>query len=280
VFNVMPKQSKSEISDQDLDALVAKVLAQSGEAMAASRLQAGLKPTYRGGPDRVQLALARLVANGTAFRWPGSRSGWAARPYEAWLRDRALELLAAAPLTSGELAKRLPAAARVRVPGVLRQLVASGAIHAHPRQGRRRPFSTRPADALAYARPALEALVAGLAKQGLEEAAVREAIARWAWAAPPSGPSSDPGEAILTTMRELNPQVVHGAVVYLPHLRAALRDRFPDKVPFDRAVLALFEQRRVQLQAHSGPSHIKAEERESMIEDGSGSFYMAIGLRV
>jgi hypothetical protein len=109
--------------------------------------------------------------------------------------------------------------------------------------------------------------------------AVRAAMARWAGAATASTPTLAPSHVVLETMRELNPRVAEGDLVYVPHLRTALRDHFPDKVAFDRAVLALAEQRVVHLQSHPVPSQIKREERESMIDDGSGSFYMSIGLR-
>lgn len=66
----------------------------------------------------------------------------------------------------------------------------------------------------------------------------------------------------------------------LPHLRGAPKDRFPDKASFDRAVLALLERRRIQLQSHPVPSQPHSEQREAMIDNGARSFYMTIGLRL
>ena len=128
-------------------------------------------------------------------------------------------------------------------------------------------------------RPALRALFEQMAARGFGEAAVRAALSRQLLGAKPVSAVSRPDPAMLIArLRELNPQVDGGALVYLPHLRTAMRDALPEKSDFDRFVLSLLEQRRLQLQSHPVPSQLTPEERESMIEDGRGSFYMAIGL--
>jgi hypothetical protein len=69
-------------------------------------------------------------------------------------------------------------------------------------------------------------------------------------------------------------------LVYLPELRQALRHHFPDKRSFDQAILWLAQQGKVQLQSHDLPSQLSHEEREAMIDNGRGSYFMAVGLRM
>jgi hypothetical protein len=80
-------------------------------------------------------------------------------------------------------------------------------------------------------------------------------------------------------MKRLEPQVTQGALVYIPHVRQGLAGRFSEKTAFDRAVLALAAQRRVQVQTHPVPSQLTEAEREAMVPNGTGGYYIAIGLR-
>jgi len=63
-------------------------------------------------------------------------------------------------------------------------------------------------------------------------------------------------------------------------VRQALHERFADKTSFDRMILRLAEQGRVQLQSHDLPSQLSPEEREAMIPNPWGGYYMAIGIRM
>ena len=59
-----------------------------------------------------------------------------------------------------------------------------------------------------------------------------------------------------------------------------MREPFPDKASFDKAILHLAELEKVQLQSHSLPAELTEEERAAMIDNGRGSYFMAIGIRV
>jgi hypothetical protein len=267
----MPRIARAEISPAELDDLIVKAAAPS--ALAATSLRKALPPVYRPIEKLWQKILHRLVAEGRLYKWPGGKNGrYAAVPYEEFARARVQATLASCPRSKAEL-ERDSGVSRAALGSLLARMKAAGELYVY----RDRRYGSRPADDLEYVLKAdLDKLMRAHVGRGAAAEVVRAAIARWAGSTPP--PTS--GEAtIIETMRSLNPQVAQGAVVYLPHLRTALKDRFPDKASFDRAVLALAEQRRVQLQSHPVPSQIKPAERESMIEDGSGSFYMVIGLR-
>jgi hypothetical protein len=265
----MPKISKAEISPAELDDLIVKAATPS--ALAATPLRSAIPRPYRPRKkDEWPNVLMRLVSQGRLHKWKGGR--YATVPYEAFARERVRAALADGPRSKAELEKSSGVSPSALGP-LLAKMKAAGELHAHTQ----RRYGSRPAEDLEYVLLAdIEKLIRSHVRRGVAAEVVRVAIARWAGRGAPGAPSDS---AILDAMRQLNPRVEQGDLVYLPHLRTALKDRFPDKVSFDRAVLALTEQRRVQLQSHPVPAQIKPAERESMIEDGSGSYYILIGLR-
>ena len=81
-------------------------------------------------------------------------------------------------------------------------------------------------------------------------------------------------------MTSLKPAAAQGALVYIPDLRQALRSTFPDKESFDRAILELARLEKVQLQSHSLPAELTEDQRAAMIDNGRGSYFMAVGIRM
>jgi hypothetical protein len=85
---------------------------------------------------------------------------------------------------------------------------------------------------------------------------------------------------VFRAMTAIKPAAAQGALVYIPDLREALAKDFPSKESFDRMILQLAEGEKVQLQSHSLPAELTEEQRAAMIDNGRGSFFMAIGIRV
>jgi hypothetical protein len=52
-----------------------------------------------------------------------------------------------------------------------------------------------------------------------------------------------------------------------------------DKAAFDKAVLGLYRERRVYLDRHDYPQGLDAAARDQLVSDGSGSYFVVIGLR-
>lgn len=90
--------------------------------------------------------------------------------------------------------------------------------------------------------------------------------------------SDDDRERLLAVASQLDPQFKDGALLYIPHLRAALAPEWPESGRFERAVLGLVVRRTLQAQAHPTPAALKPEEKAAMIVVSSGMIYMAIGL--
>lgn len=62
-------------------------------------------------------------------------------------------------------------------------------------------------------------------------------------------------------------------------LRARVQGPGSAKDVFDRAVLYLYEARRVYLDRHDHPSLLSDSEREELVSDGAGNYYTGITLR-
>jgi hypothetical protein len=167
---------------------------------------------------------------------------------------------------------------------ILDEQVRGGTLHRHPKLGRRQTYGRGPADPTPHLAPLIEKAVRATARKGFAEAAVRRALVQLAGAhaspasAAEAADAADPAELIRATILALNPRAAEGALIFLPHVRIAVGGRL-DKPSFDRTLLALLSQERIQLQAHPVPVQLTPEEKEAMVPDGRGSYYMAVGLR-
>lgn len=271
------------ISTEDLDTLILKALGQANAPLSVTGLGRSLPRAYRLPAEGLRARLDALRRAGSIHAWP--RSTYWCRSFDEELRARVLTALAPGrAMTRSEIEKAVRIGSQ-RIPAVLRALVAEGRVHRHPRLGRRDPYAVAAAEPDAYVQTPLRKLIAAVAKSGFAREAVNAAIARQVRltddAAQPSavGGGTDDAQAIIDAMIALDPRVQTGALVYVPHVRYALSDRFPDKLSFDRVVLAMAAQCRVQVQTHPVPSRLTAEEREAMVPNGVGGFYNAIGLR-
>jgi hypothetical protein len=81
---------------------------------------------------------------------------------------------------------------------------------------------------------------------------------------------------LIGVMRQIEPGVDRGALVGARDLRRAVRMQ---KTQFDRAVLELARQGRLSLHRHDYPASLSAAEREELVTDGSGSYYVGMALR-
>jgi len=267
------------VPSADLDALLKKLVAQASDPLSVTRMRRSLPPGYRIPLDQLQERLLALARQGLLFEWPTQPKRYASRPLEAFVRERIIEVLTRhRTLTAAEISKKLPAVAKPLLAKILEKLIKERCVWKHPKIGRREPYGIAPPDPLDYLRPKLDKLVAILGKLGFSPTGIREAFQEYLKTLLPD--TEPDAQVILETMSRLNPHAARGALVYLPELRQALRDRFSDKASFDRAVLWLAEQGKVQLQSHDLPSVLSPEEREAMIDNGRGGYFIAIGIRM
>jgi hypothetical protein len=286
--------SESTPLQDPVEDLLVSVLARAGGPLAALALRralpAGMRPPVKG----VLAHLHALAAAGRIHPWPGKTERYAAVDARALAREQVQQALAAGPLTEVEVKRRVPKAVQPLVKDALAGLVAEGVVQHHPKLGARMPCGLGPPDPLDYLRPEIEAVFKRLVKRGFKEAALRAALGRYgtgpegaavgAGPARPAAPAGLPGPAadaeVIAAILRLNSQASRGALVYVADLRAALAGRLPGKEAFDRAILALAERGKVQLQSHAWPGRLSEAEKAALVPNGRGGYFDAIGLRL
>jgi hypothetical protein len=199
--------------------------------------------------------------------------------------DRVLtELLRDSAMTSPGIQKKLvrsfrgyPAKDREKlITARLAALVESGKLYKYPRLGKSRSikYSLRPAAASDYVgglRKQLDTLARAVASAGVTRddllAAVREAVFDQQTRA------DDLPQRILEYLKGKPGGISVG------RLRQEFGFPIERKGPFDAAVVALYQQHRVFLDRHDFPQGLDEAERNELVTDGSGNYFVVIGLR-
>jgi len=195
----------------------------------------------------------------------------------------ALELLKDRAFTPTEIKKNFPAHIHKYLLSFLGPLLNNGTIKWHPpRKGKLLSLQEpNPADFLSAE---IRKLFEKGGKLGFQAEAIVQAVQAQAKPSsahqPPALTSAEierTGFAVVTSLKSAAAQ---GALVYIPDLRQALRSTFPDEESFDRAILELARLEKVQLQSHSLPAELTEEQRAAMIDNGRGSYFVAVGIRM
>lgn len=257
--------ARPQISSAELETLVLDVMSAEGRPVTVTEIHRAMPKALRPAAKVLTGIVAALADAKRAFR-TGRR--YSAQP-DRTLHARILRLTENEARTATELAKQTRTSA-TRVREAIRELLASGELHAYPKQQRVIRYGAHAPTAPDLLRPELARLLASAKKLGLDEDAAKHALRKLLGSTAPSA------EPIVAAIRELESD---GALVYLPHLRTALAASYKDKPSFDRAVLGLLARGTIQLQSHPTPSLLGAAERDAMIEDGRGGYYSAIGVR-
>jgi hypothetical protein len=172
-----PQQGTAET---DVASAVHDVLAASTDPLTVAKILARFSLRLRAAGDQVRQCLQRQVAAGVLYRYPKYRS----QQDRYW--DRAMPVHIASllrqglrdgPLSLSELRRRLPAYAVQPMEDVLREQVAQGLLHRHPRPGRRggERFGISPPDAKEHLRPALASVFQKLQQLGFTRSHLRYA---------------------------------------------------------------------------------------------------------
>ena len=267
--------------NDDLDSFLETALIRADEplnlAAVIKALPAGKKPKQ----EEVRARLHGLVDAGRIHRWPGKAEKFAALSAQSLAREQVLRALSRGPLTESEIKGKLPTSLKTLVKSALGALVAEKTVTKHPKLGTRQPFGVGPPAAADYLPAEIAKAFKQLMKLGFGEPELRAALRRYAGGVEEVvGPTDAGAQEILAAMPRLNHQASRGALVYVAELRAALTQRFPDKPSFDRAVLELAEQGKVQLQSHAWPGRLSEGDKQALIPNGHGGFFDAIGLRL
>jgi hypothetical protein len=91
--------------------------------------------------------------------------------------------------------------------------------------------------------------------------------------------AADIPRLVLERVVQLEPAAANGAPVSVLALRRALAAELSDKQAFDRLLIGLAREYRVSLHRHDAPGALSEEERQALVADEYGNFYIGISLR-
>lgn len=258
----------------------------------ASRLKVPLKPTEA---ELTQI-LDEFVATGRLHRLPSTTARGAARYWTRSLNDFARsELLKAVeskgPQPAANLKKALKGFSEPQIQQVLQNALADRVLWRYPPLGKagkellgRKPPSPEP-----YLRDIGTQLAKSVAL--LREAQVpaddlRRAVVQLVEAAGirfagASHPASDSPQVpsivdLIDLMKRIEPGAARGTLVGSRDLR---RVAGLSKTDFDQAVLDLARQGRLSLHRHDYPASLTPAERDELVSDGRGTYYVGMALR-
>jgi hypothetical protein len=268
-------------ADQDLDVLLETVLARAVEPLSLTAVLKALPAGKKPAQQTVKAHLDELATAGRIHRWRGKTMKFWGVSQKRFVRDQVLQALAMGPLVQSEINRRARKSPQALVKAVLAELVGDKTVRKHPRLGKRQPFGIGPPDAVDYLSVGIGTMFKQLNKKGFESSELHAALRRYV-----DGIEACPGlagngaEEILAAIPRLNSQASRGALVYLTDLRAALTQQLQDKDAFDRAVLELARQGKVQLQSHPWPGRLSDSDKHALVPNGRGGFFDTIGLRL
>lgn len=266
----------------DIGLTVRTILERAPEPLTADKIRKALPKPQAVPPKRkaeLQTELDRLARDGQIVEWP--RKGASPRYWHRDPRQCALDGILAAAETPLAPSKLMQAASRRAfgypaklMPPLVEELTAEGRLFREPMfGGTRATISTRPNNPAAY-RTELEGIlrrvVRNLASLG---APVEQLVAR----ALGGESTANAEQMILKALGEIEPQ--RGLLVAAPRLRQWPSLNQVSKTAFDQGACRLYESRKVFLHEHAAPFTLPPEEREALIDDGRGRFYLGLSLR-
>jgi hypothetical protein len=171
-------------------------------------------------------------------------------------------------------------------------LLDAGRVREHPPIGNSRTskYGSQPPECDPYLKDVTKSL-GRIVRQLIEAGVDRDSLLKTIWVRLdemglqlPSNASAPAAAAKLTEtaidlprlMRQIEPGADRGALVTSRELRRAAGI---DKLPFDQLVLELARQGRLMLHRHDFASGLSPAERDELVTDGAGAYYVGMVLR-
>ncbi len=295
----------------DAIAVVLKIVQRAKEPVTIDNIQKELPGPFKIDVSSLTAVLDEQVQGGQVYEWMAKRPHrrfWNCDP-ESYAREKLLEILSHQALTLREmedaLQRRMFGCSKTKVgefrKRLLNSFVKDGLVLKHPLQPRKRAYryGVKPPDPEPYlgkaakefetiynnklkkVRISLEAALEAFRGLLLPDAethvtVVKEEAPDQAPPSPPPTPSQDFQKLILDKIIEIEPGARQQNLVSIRNLRAAIGWA---KDVFDETILGLAGEGKIFLHRHVYPWEMTDEEREQMVKDGQGNYYMGLVLR-
>jgi hypothetical protein len=268
-----------------LPKLILELLAKS-PVVASSKIRTALKLPL----ELIQPALKELVDAGRAHVWqPGKTAFFCLFEPRKTALETILNGLANGPLTE----KELVAWVRKRLPGYqvrhLKEHVSySKQVYEYPKYGKvKTRYGLQPPEPSPYLSKALQDIIAVhklLSPFHVSLEAIHEALGRELGMEPEEKAPSRERDQEVSAFRDVEPLILKGITRLQPpgqrralvSIRELRRSVSLAKGVFDKAVLSLALQGKVALHHHDFPASLAPDERDELVRDELGTFYVGI----
>ncbi|MBI5603589.1 MAG: hypothetical protein HY879_09545 [Deltaproteobacteria bacterium] len=284
----MPKKNIELPDESVLAEGVLKTLGQQGQPKTVKELRKPLSGLFKLPEDRLGELMTGLVSGEKIFEWPAKGKGrqryWT-EPLSRFMAEKTVQLLAEKPLTPVELKRNLNKALfgipKITTEKGIQSLLDQGILLIHPKFGSLKArLGLHPPDPKPYlnkVRKELDQVHKTLGPAGVSREAIHQAL--MVLLGIPAGPEifteapgmKDVESRLLSKMVEIEPQAPSGALVSLRNLRRSLNF---EKGLFDRAIIDLAIKDRIILHQHSFPQGLSEEERQDLVADQRGQYYV------
>jgi hypothetical protein len=285
------KALPSSMDLKEIEDLILKVLSRNPFGLSINKIRNNLPPSYRIPNEQMVARLNHLLSEGHLYAWqpPAGKAKkpaaliFSIEPLGQLISHEIEKILNAGPLKPAEIKKKISPSISKYLLNFLEPLIKDGKVKWHPPLKGKRLGLENP-DPTDFLSSEIKKLFEKGQKLGFESGAVLQAVESYVKPLPAGQERSLTPEnterIVFHAMKDLKPAAAQGALVYIPDLREALRNTFSEKESFDQAVLNLAAREKVQLQSHSLPAELTEEQREAMIDNKRGSYFMAIGIRM
>jgi len=308
----MPDLPPDDNSRPDTLAVVKKIIERSDRPLNANEIHKGIPKLYQLKIEELAVLLKQTSVAGTFHRWPGRPGSRKERFWHqdetAYFRNRIYSALSGNDQTKSDLMASLAKEAvpcfknrrETHVNTILKALVKEKTVFEIPPWGQQKKsrFAVHPPDLAIYlnkVRKEFDDTCKRLKKYGIgvdqlfsafegslplpvrAQSPPQPAVPETHRQPPPEPEITDALlNRIIQTILHIEPGAARQAPVWIPDLRQAMD--LP-KTTFDRSILMLSQQGKVFLNRHAHPAQLDDTQREAMIPDGQGNYFVVIGLR-
>lgn len=271
-------------TNEELERVALDLIVQAS-GLASNDFKKVLAGDLKKADKTVVAAALRLSARRACFRWGSAKKMrfFTEDPFDA-LALAVKEALSGSPLTEAELKARVEAHHRGfsdLLKEWLKGALARGEVFTHPpaKGSKLKRYGNEPNvdGLLKNVIKQLKLVLASVAGQRIAKTRLLDAIAVELGLAPGSTPATTSArEHVLLGLYELSLESSVNGLLSLRELRA----RLPlDKPTFDRVVLELSRDEIVTLHHHDFPTSFSDSERDELVADDRGQYYVGIALR-
>jgi len=293
----MAKKKVVPLPTQEAKVEALRVISRTSEPLPAKKISTLLVAPFKISPTALVPILDEFVVSGQLHAFPPATAKGPPRYWDRDLTEYGRVLILGVLEKKGSQAQaKLKTAAKaldeLQFKTTFQSLLDDRRVYEHPPLGKSRvvTYGLAPASPAAYLKEIgvqLAKIIHQLSAVGVSIDDLRDATDQLFLQAGLGQDSVDPQTVapasqvnleleLLALIRQIEPGAEQGALVTARELRRAANQ---DKMIFDQAVLTLARKGQLMLHRHDYASGLSPSERDELVTDGAGTYYVGMALR-